>query len=416
MVWWTRVTIIALAGILLGLWVGFGRPPQAIAPSEPVPSILENVPGPATSTTEALPATAPKETAETGAGVSQTPGTGTAPREAAPTPKPKKEVAATPSPTPVKPEQTPAPQSPSEAVQNAVTSLTDLGTTTTAGTPSLSETVRASLVNIVCVTQTGGPLNSISASGVIIDSRGVILTNSHVAQFFLLQDYPVKGFLNCIIRTGSPAYPRYTAELLFMPPTWVADNAYKITEEKPLGNGEHDYALLRITGTAGPSVEMPTSFPYLAVSTTPPEQSQSILVAGYPAGFLGGITIATNLYASSAGARIGDVFTFGGSTLDLFSVGGTIVDQQGASGGAVTDANGTLIGLIVTATDAPDTAARDLRAIATSYIVGDFQKEAGVSLANYLSGDIAQEARTFNLGVAPTLRQELVNAIQNPQP
>ena len=36
----------------------------------------------------------------------------------------------------------------------------------------------------------GRLFNPISGSGVIVDSRGVVLTNAHVGQFFLLHDYP----------------------------------------------------------------------------------------------------------------------------------------------------------------------------------------------------------------------------------
>src|SRR3989344_9558890 len=39
---------------------------------------------------------------------------------------------------------------------------------------------RAALVNILCTSRTG--INGISGSGIIVDSRGVILTNAHVGQ------------------------------------------------------------------------------------------------------------------------------------------------------------------------------------------------------------------------------------------
>jgi len=286
--------------------------------------------------------------------------------------------------------------------------------TTTPPQPlSTNDKVRQALVNVVCTTKTDGTFESISASGVIVDSRGVILTNSHVAQFFLLKDYPSPNFGSCVIRTGSPAVSRYTAELLFMPPSWMAANAYKINQERPTGSGEHDYALLRITGTVGADIQLPSSFPYLPISTDPPSENQNVLVAAYPAGFLGGITIATNLYAASAEATVRNLYTFLSNTLDLFSVAGTIVSQQGSSGGAVTDENGILLGIIVTASDAPDTASRDLRALSTPYIIGDFFKESGTPLETFLNTDIVQEATSFQLGTAPTLRQELINALQN---
>lgn len=278
---------------------------------------------------------------------------------------------------------------------------------------ALNNKVREAIVNIICVTKNAGPLNSISASGVIVDPRGTIITNSHVGQYLLLKDYPSVGFIECTIRTGSPAQPKYTAELLFLPPSWIADNASKINQSKPTGNGEHDYAFLRITGTVHPSITLPAAFSFLPISVSPPEEGQALIAAGYPAGFLGGITVQKDLYASSAITRVGELFTFKTDTVDLFSLGGSVVAQQGASGGAAVDEGGALMGIIVTATDAPDTASRDLRAITTPYIIRDFKKESGVAIDTYLNGDTATKAQIFGSTIAPTLTAELIKAIES---
>lgn len=279
---------------------------------------------------------------------------------------------------------------------------------------ALNDLVRGSIVNIICTTATGGSLNSISASGVMIEPRGVIITNAHVGQYFLLKDYPRPNFVECIIRTGSPATPKYTAELLFLPPSWIEKNASKINDDRPTGNGEYDYALLRITGSVNPKNPVPSSFPFLRIAITAPDEGQPALVAGYPAGFLGGITVQKELYASSATTHIGELFTFVSETVDLFSLGGTVVSQQGSSGGAATNSDGTLIGVIATASDGTDTASRDLRAISTRYIIESFQKESGVSLASYLNGDLIAEARDFQKSVAPGLTATLISAIEKP--
>ena len=292
-------------------------------------------------------------------------------------------------------DQTGAPAASTESVQDVNTS------------------VRNALVNIICLTGSGETFGSISASGVIIDPRGVILTNAHVAEYLLLANYPRPGFVQCTIRTGSPATPAYTAELLYMPPSWIADNAQKIDDETPTGTGEHDYALLYITGTVSKSITMPSTFPYLDVLIATPDVGDTVLVAGYPAGFLGGITVQKDLYAASAQATIGQLYTFGSQSIDLYSVGGTVVAQHGSSGGAVAGGDGALVGLIVTSTDAPDTASRDLRALTTPYIVNDFQKENGITLATYLAGDLESRARTFNRTVAPTLTEALVSVLEN---
>lgn len=277
--------------------------------------------------------------------------------------------------------------------------------------PSLNETVRASVVNILCTITSGGPLTPISASGVIIDPRGIILTNAHVAQYYLLENYPAPGFVECIIRTGSPATPAYTSALLYLPPSWIIKNAQKIDDEQPTGNGEHDYALVQITGAVGGGA-LPSSFPHLPVALAAPDEDDPILLAGYPAGFLGGATIQQDLYAASANVTVQELYTFERSTVDLFSLGGSIVAQQGSSGGAAARNDGALVGLIVTASSAPNTANRDLRALSTEYIIRDFEKERGIPLSTYLSGNIAQERTLFTLNTAPTLSAMLISVLE----
>jgi len=375
------LAIVALIALAFGLG---SQPTVVIAPTETQPAVLET---PQTTKSEAT----------------------ATPAETKPVQKPpeKKE---TPTTTPA------ASATPPPAIKSIAEAFVDLNVppvpTSPPATQSTNEKARAALVNIICTTEASGPLNSISASGVFIHPSGVIITNAHVGQYFLLKDYPRKGFMNCIIRTGSPAQPKYRAELLFLPPSWIENNAQKIDDEFPTGNGEHDYALLRIAGTVSPSVTFPDAFPYLPFSIDPPKESTEVLVAGYPAGFLGGITIAKDFYAASSITRIGQIYTFNANTPDMFSIGGTIVAQQGSSGGAVTDGNGTMMGLITTSTQGADTASRDLRAIATSYIVKDFEKESGMAFETFLNGNLAAQASAFNTGTAPTLTKALTNVLE----
>jgi hypothetical protein len=296
-------------------------------------------------------------------------------------------------------------------LEQAIQSINNLVSTTSAS--SVNDRVRQALVNVICTTTAGGPFNSISASGVLIDPRGVIMTNAHVAQFYLLRDYQQKDFVTCVIRTGSPAQPMYKAELMFIPPSWIENNASKIDDEVPTGNGEHDYALLRITGPVSPSVTMPSTFPFLLISLSTPPSNTEVVVAGYAAGFLGGITVQKDLYASSAVSRVGQIFTYGGDSPDVYSVGGTVVAQHGSSGGPVALSDtGVLAGLIVTATEAAETSQRDLRAISTLYIINDFAKERGKPLESALA-DPAQEAADFQKTTMPRLANLLINVLSN---
>jgi S1-C subfamily serine protease len=200
---------------------------------------------------------------------------------------------------------------------------------------------------------------------------------------------------------------------LFLPPSWIEKNASKIKEETPLGTGEHDYALVRITGTINKQNSLPEAFPYTPISTALPKLDDDVLIVGYPAGFLGGIALQRDLYQSSAFTKVEELLTFVESTLDLFSIGGSVVAQSGSSGGAATNLQGELIGLIVTTTQAADTSSRDLRAITTSYILRDFQNEAGVALGVYLSGELAERASIFRQTKEPAEIAKLVGAIES---
>lgn len=267
-----------------------------------------------------------------------------------------------------------------------------------------TETAKA-LVNVLCSQNVAGAVNPITGSGVIIDPRGIVITNAHVAQFFLLKDYPVENGLQCTLRTGSPARNKYTAELLYISPEWVSLHASDITNSEPKGTGEYDYAFLRITGRTDPNAELPTAFPYIPIDINDHniKTGNQVLAAAYPAGFLGGTSIQRDLYSVSSVATVGERFTFLENTIDLFSIGGTVVSQGGSSGGAVVSDKNNLIGVIVTSTQADTTAERDLRAITTGHINRALIKNAGTTIEGLLFGDVVLKSRLFNLSSAPIL-------------
>ncbi|MDO8481921.1 MAG: serine protease [bacterium] len=276
----------------------------------------------------------------------------------------------------------------------------------------INDETRLALVNILCAARSGS-LRPISASGVIIDSRGVILTNAHVAQYVLLaSDQQVD--LSCVIRTGSPAIARFIPEILYIPPAWIYEHARDIKTTRPEGTGEHDYALLRIKGTVNGS-PLPETFPSLPIDSreTIGFVDDSVLVASYPAEFIGGATTQLNLYPATSVTTIKNLLTFSDTgTVDLVSVGGVIEAQSGSSGGAIVNAWGRLIGLISTTSEGLTTSVRDLRAITLSYINRDISIQSGLDLATILAGDVASEANAFNTSEAPALLQLLIDQLK----
>ena len=276
----------------------------------------------------------------------------------------------------------------------------------------LNEKVRTAIVNIICTSKTGGLFKPISGSGVLIDKRGVILTNAHIGQYLLLKNYMTPDFLTCTIRTGSPAYPRYIADLLYISPRWINEHASDITAQEPLGTGQYDYALLLITRAVGDN-SLPASFPFLPFDSTKNsyEKGAPIVLASYPAGFLGGINIQQNLYITSSVGTIDNVFTFKENTFDLFSISGSVVAQKGASGGAIVNSNGRLIGLIATATDANTTGERSLQAITIDHIENSLNEEMGMDLESFMGNNLQEQLQSFQNTLAPALTEALVKEL-----
>ncbi len=280
----------------------------------------------------------------------------------------------------------------------------------------INEKTRAALVNIICTTKRGGSFRPVSGSGVVIDPRGVILTNAHVAEYFLLKDHLVPDYIECVIRTGAPAVNAYRTRLLYISPQWIEQNAATITEGEALGTGENDFALLLIETSTRPDTPLPTAFPFIPVDWSGEalkEKGATVLVAAYPAGFLGGITIQKDLNPLSSIATLGMLYSFGeGHHPDLLTIRGSPLAQAGASGGAVVGQKGELLGIIATASLGGTTGERELHAITGAHLERSFAERNKFSIQEMLAdADLAHLADEFNSTVVPKLTALLEKAI-----
>ncbi len=271
---------------------------------------------------------------------------------------------------------------------------------------------RAALVNILC-TATSGFIRPISGSGIIIDSRGVILTNAHVAQYVLLSQSK-KVNLECVIRTGSPAESAWIPRVLYIPRAWVSKHASELTVSHVEGTGEHDYALLWIAESVN-ETPLPATFPSVPYDTREGIAfvDDSVLTVSYPAEFLGALAATSNLYAVSSPTIVQNMLTFTKSLVDALSLGGSMAAQSGSSGGGVINAWGYVVGLITTMSEGATTDDRDLHAITLSYIDRDLKTQLGINLDAVLDADPSFRVSEFTLSEAPELTALLLENLKH---
>lgn len=261
------------------------------------------------------------------------------------------------------------------------------------------------IVNIFCTFTTKNYIKTTTGTGFFIDPDGVILTNAHVAQFLLFEETDDLGETECIIRNGNPAAPRYQAELLYISPAWVQENAEVMNDDVPMGTGERDYALLYVSETMDES-PLPASFPALSfdsnllpVST----KNNRVVAAGYPATNLLLNGPSADLVPQKSTTTISELYTFGSNYADVFSIKGSVVGAEGSSGGPIISQTGQVIGVIVTRGDDNIDGPGSLRAITMSHIERTIVQETGISFAENLGGDLPYRADIFSKTLTPFL-------------
>ncbi|HYD93081.1 MAG TPA: serine protease [Candidatus Paceibacterota bacterium] len=270
--------------------------------------------------------------------------------------------------------------------------------------------LRAAIVNIICFSTDG--TSGVSGSGVIVDPRGIVVTVSHIAQHFLLRDYPSEDAGVCYIRTGSPAKNAYTAEPIFISPTWIEENSTAFLTSRPRGTGEHDFAFLAITGSLT-KTPLPARFDHipLAPANTEVEEGERVGTGSYAAEFLTSSQVRSSLYPTIKFADVKDVLTFDHQTPGLISVAAGSAAQEGSSGGAVMNSDDRLVGVITTRTVKPDLSLRTLQALTMDHIRSSFRADMGENLDAYLKSDLSTLIVKFR-GKAVGLFDILMEAVE----
>ncbi len=240
---------------------------------------------------------------------------------------------------------------------------------------------KQSVVNIFCVSTKGNMVSISTGSGVIINASGIILTNAHVAENFLIPNR------DCVIRQGDIAVDKYKASLVYINESWLKKNAAVLFSQSARGTGENDFALLSINSKSD-GTNFNSDIAHTNINTTElTEQSpgNKILVAGYPAGTLGALSLRKYLNFIADVINISNVYTLSGNSVDVFETDMSKVGQHGSSGGGIFNASNNLIGLIVSVND--ESGDSKINALTTTYISRALNNEIGKNLQQFIDTD-----------------------------
>lgn len=254
-----------------------------------------------------------------------------------------------------------------------------------ASTSTSQTTLENATVNIYCRIKTSGRTYSTTGSGVFIHESGIILTNAHVAQYFLASTTTRRTKVDCSVRDGSPAREKYSVELLYLSPNWAKDIVEATTKAQPKkGTGEYDFAFLRVTKAKKGT--LPERFPTLPLElgATRPVDGENVEIAGYPAEGLSFASVQRKLVGVTVLSTITSVQSFERPNPDMLILAPSRANAAGISGGPVARSSGELLGIAVTVQENRAKNDRSLRAITLSYIDRMLQAETGMPLQFYL--------------------------------
>lgn len=207
--------------------------------------------------------------------------------------------------------------------------------------------IKNSLVNIFCSQKVGSQRKVVTGSGVLI-KENLVLTDAHVAVYPLIADS--NSAILCLARTGSPAQATHSIKVVFISPEWIKNNGSKINTAYT-ETGEDDYALLKITPLAKTAQPRKNTLTPLRIQDNVSGAGSPIKVTAYPANIFGSKGVDAPLHSQTENLITRSILSFTDRNLDMIETSISTIGQNGSSGGALTNQNNELIGLISTVVD-----------------------------------------------------------------
>lgn len=208
-----------------------------------------------------------------------------------------------------------------------------------------------------------------SASGVILNERGLVLTNAHVAEII-----KKTGEANCQARHGNPADPFAKIKVIF-----EANTGLKIAgTEVP----QRDVAFLKIYDAV-------KNFAAAEISEINAGEGETLLTLGYPSEFLQGVNVSVNSNLVFSVLRVEGFADIDGdkTTADGYVFRGGLALQQGSSGTALFKRSGKIVGIMFATTKEKTTAERQGVALSLQYVDKIMRLETGQGLGEFIAAN-----------------------------